>query len=128
MSTPKLPYEPGTRYSDSLTYDVATTEVVHGWQVFEQVRPDGTPTGRKSFVNHRGALCGICVAEMMRKSASEAALPNVLKALEAIEALGLHLLHHGQAVVGVGSPTTVAAATIAATATRALNEALGVRS
>ena len=35
-----LPYAPGTRYSNSETYDQATGEVVHGWQVFEQIRED----------------------------------------------------------------------------------------
>lgn len=56
----------GTRYSNSETYDQATDEVVYGWQVFEQCRPDGTLTGRKSFIDNNGTLCGIEIAETKR--------------------------------------------------------------
>lgn len=80
----KLKYEPGTRYSNSLIYDEATSEVVAGWQVFVQKRPDGTPTGRRSFVNNEGNLCGIEVANAMRKRAIHDAAPQLLEALSAL--------------------------------------------
>jgi len=59
----------GTRYTSSRTYDAATNEVVHGWQVFAQYREDGTPTGRKSFVDNNGNLCGIEIAKTKREQA-----------------------------------------------------------
>lgn len=123
----KLPYVPGTRYSNSLTYDVATTEVVHGFQVFEQRREDGTPTGRKGFVNHRGSLCSLSVADLMRREAQKEALPDLLAALERIEAGSTALLRHAQAVLGVGSEAAISAAVLASTAAAALERAMGVR-
>lgn len=79
-----LPYEPGTRYSNSETYDQATGEVVHGWQVFEQIRPDGTRTGRRSFVSNSGMLCSVDIASAMRLVALREAAPDVLDALKAL--------------------------------------------
>lgn len=61
--------QPGTRYTDSDFYDEATAERVHGWQVFIQKRPDGTPTGRRSFVDHKGRLCDLALAESRRREA-----------------------------------------------------------
>lgn len=77
-----LPYAPGTRYSNSETYDQATGEVVHGWQVFEQIRPDGTRTGRRSFVSNEGQLCSVEIAKAMRESALYNAAPELLTALK----------------------------------------------
>lgn len=45
--------------------------------------PAGQPTGRKSFVNHRGNLCSIEVAERMRERAREEARPQAIAALGA---------------------------------------------
>lgn len=77
-----LPYEPGTRYSNSETYDQATGEVVHGWQVFEQIRPDGTRTGRRSFLNNEGLLCSVEIAQAMREAAIYNAAQELLDALK----------------------------------------------
>lgn len=77
----KLKYPVGTRFSNSEIYDAATAEVVHGWQVFEQFREDGSPTGRKSFVDNNGGLCGIEIAESKRKQAIHDAAPEMLAAL-----------------------------------------------
>ena len=83
--TPGQIYEAGTRYSNSIIYDEATDERVHGWQVFVQKREDGTPTGRRSFINNSGVLCGIEIAEAERQRAIAAAAPDLLAALQAIE-------------------------------------------
>lgn len=80
----KLKYEVGTRYADSETYDEATDKVVHGWQVFRQCRPDGTPTGRESFVNHHGILCGLSIAESQRHDAITASAHELLESLKEI--------------------------------------------
>lgn len=77
----KLKYEPGTRYSNSEIYDEATSEVVNGWQVFVQKRPDGSLTGRRSFVNNAGILCGITLADTMRERAIRDSAPQLLEAL-----------------------------------------------
>lgn len=61
--------QPGTRYTDSEIYDEATAERVHGWQVFVQKHSDGTPTGRRSFVDHKGRLCCLSLAEVRRSEA-----------------------------------------------------------
>ena len=78
------PYAPGTRYSNSVIYDAATEEVVHGWQVFMEYLADGTPTGRKSFVNNSGILCGIEIAAAERERATRAAAPEMLAALQSV--------------------------------------------
>lgn len=85
MPETKLPQlarwvSPGTRYCDSTVYDEATDEVVHGFQVYVQKTPDGTPTGRRSFVNNQGALCGILMAEQERATAMQAAAPQLVSA------------------------------------------------
>ena len=80
----KLKYEPGTRFSNSVIYDEATSEVVSGWQVFMQKLPDGTATGCRSFVNNAGILCGIEVANAMRERAIRDAAPQLLEALSAL--------------------------------------------
>lgn len=81
-----LTYPVGTRYSNSRIYDSATAEVVHGWQVFEQMRATGpnlyAATGRRSFVNHEGILCGLDLAESERAKARAAECNNALFALE----------------------------------------------
>jgi hypothetical protein len=82
-----LPYEPGARYSNSAYYDVATAEVIHGWQVFEQRRPDGSPTGRRSFVDSSGNLCAIELAEAKRNHVIREAAPELLEALVAMQEL-----------------------------------------
>lgn len=79
-----LNYPIGTRYSNSGTYDEATAEISHGWQVFEQRRADGTSTGRRSFVNNSGMLCGIQIAEAERARAIRDAAPDLLAALALI--------------------------------------------
>lgn len=68
----------GTRYSNSEVYDEATSEVVHGYQVYVQKRADGTSTGRRSFVNDKGVLCGIEMAERERQQAIQDAAPLLL--------------------------------------------------
>lgn len=70
-------YTPGTRHSYSEVYDEATTEIEHGWQIFIQKRSDGTPTGRRSFVNNQGILCGVEIAEQMRAAATRDAAPDL---------------------------------------------------
>jgi hypothetical protein len=84
MNARTLTYPVGTLYSNSEIYDQATDEVVHGWQVFKQLRPDGTPTGRKSFINHRGNLCGVEVAERMRQRAPADCASELLASLKAM--------------------------------------------
>jgi hypothetical protein len=74
----------GTRYSSSETYDQATDEVVHGFQVFEQCRPDGSLTGRKSFINNGGILCGIEIAEHERHQAILDSAHDLLDALKEV--------------------------------------------
>lgn len=74
------PYPVGARYSNSEVYDEATDEVVHGFQVFVQKRPDGTPTGRRSFVNAQGVLCGLAMAEAERARELSEAAPALLSA------------------------------------------------
>lgn len=78
----RLKHPVGTRFSNSETYDQATDEVIHGWQVFEQCRPDGTFTGRKSFIDNHGCLCGIDIAEAKRRMATESTAPELLEALQ----------------------------------------------
>jgi hypothetical protein len=80
-------YPIGTRYSNSEIYDEATDEHVHGWQVFIQKRPDGTPTGRRSFVDQDGKLCGIELAAAKRAGAIRDAAPDLLAACQAAEPL-----------------------------------------
>jgi len=80
-------FAPGTRYSNSEIYDEATAEVVHGWQVFVQKRADGTPTGRRSFVDPNGNLCSIDLAAAMRAQAISQAAPELLDALAKTEAV-----------------------------------------
>lgn len=84
MTTQNLPYAPGTRFSNSEIYDEATAELVHGWQVFIQKRPDGTPTGRRSFVDHKGSLCGIEIAEQRRALAISEIAPELVAYLPAL--------------------------------------------
>lgn len=78
-----IKYPVGTRYSNSSTGDEATAEILHGYQVFQQAqcRPDGTLTGRKSFINEHGVLCGIELAEGARNAAIHNAAPKMLEAL-----------------------------------------------
>lgn len=72
----------GTRYSNSKTYDQATDKFIHGWQIFEQCQPDGTLTGRKSFIDNTGTLCGIELAETKRYQAILDSAHDLLDALE----------------------------------------------
>lgn len=77
-------YPAGTRYSNAVTYDEATYEFAHGWQVFQQRRQDGTPTGHKSFINNDGILCGVEIAERERARAMQQAAPMLLEALQVL--------------------------------------------
>jgi hypothetical protein len=81
---PGIPLPAGTRYSNSLSYDVATDQVVEGFQVFAQYREDGTPTGRRSFVNNDGTLCGLSIAEAERERAIKQEARFLLEALARI--------------------------------------------
>lgn len=76
-----LPHAPGTRYSNSAVYDEATDRVVHGWQVFIQKDADGKPTGRESFVDNDGMLCGLGVARVRRDEAAARNAHNLAGAL-----------------------------------------------
>lgn len=76
----------GTRYSDAQWYDVATDEVVCGFQVFEQYSPKGEPTGRKSILVG-DILCGIELAEGMRQHRILEAAPQLLKLAERVARL-----------------------------------------
>lgn len=75
MTTTTINFKPGvmlpvgTRFCDSLYYDEATDRVVEGFQVFRQVDPEGEPTGRDSFVDNAGALCGVSIAKIKRQMA-----------------------------------------------------------
>ena len=82
--TPGTLYPVGTRYSNSIVYDEATAEVVHGFQVFRQMTAQGEPTGRLSFINNRGTLCGIEIAEQERQRARQDAAADMLAALQSI--------------------------------------------
>lgn len=73
-------YPVGERFSNSEVYDEATAEVVHGFQVFAQKREDGSPTGRRSFVNAQGVLCGLEMAESERARELADAAPDLLSA------------------------------------------------
>jgi hypothetical protein len=86
---PQLKYPIGTRYIDSEIYDEATDEVAHGWQVFRQCTPDGKPTGRKSFVNQHGNLCGLSIAEQCRKDAVVSSAHEAIELLAKAQLLGL---------------------------------------
>lgn len=81
-------YPVGTRYNNSPTYDEATNEVVHGWQVFVQKSPDGTLTGRKSFVDNKGTLFCISIAERKRDEAIQSQAFCLAKVLGTLEAEG----------------------------------------
>lgn len=80
-----LLYPVGTRFTNSLIYDEATSEVVHGWQVFVQKAQDGAPTGRKSFVDNKGILCGISLAERKREEAIQAQAFSMAMILGALD-------------------------------------------
>lgn len=92
-------YPPGTRYSDSTYYDVATDRFVHGFQVFTQHAPDGTPTGRQSILDNNGLLCGLATAEAKRQEAIRSAAPAMLHSLrelvQVLESAGLLNLSRG---------------------------------
>lgn len=83
LHTPGAVYPAGTRYSNSITYDEATDELIHGWQVFIQKAPDGTPTGDRSFLNNQGRLCGESIAKQERERATREAAPELLAAAQA---------------------------------------------
>lgn len=83
-----LVYPVGTRFSNSHIYDEATSEVVHGWQIFVQKDPDGNLTGRKSFVDNKGGLCDISVAERKRDEAIQARAFCMAKVLATLESEG----------------------------------------
>ncbi len=85
---------PGTRYSNSTIYDEATAEVQHGWQVWVQKNPDGTPTGRRSFVDDDGMLYNIDLAECKRAEAITKSAPKLLSALSKAEAVLSQLQEH----------------------------------
>ncbi len=92
-------YPAGARYSEATYYDVATDRFVHGFQVFTQHAPDGSPTGRQTFLDNHGKLCSLALAEAKRKEAIEAAADDLLDGLkdlvDIIEAAGLHNLTRG---------------------------------
>ena len=99
--TPGVIYPAGTRYSNS-TYDEATDELTHGWQVFIQKFPDGTPTGRRSFMNNRGILCVESIAKQERERATRDAAPELLAALESfIRAPGVGSNGPGSSTIAV---------------------------
>jgi hypothetical protein len=77
-----LKYPVGTRYSNSEYYDRATSRIAHGWQVFEQVAPNGNLTGRESFVNNTGSLCGLDIAKIIRQSAIQNSADELVKSLK----------------------------------------------
>lgn len=80
-----MKYPVGTRHCDAVIYDEATDEVVEGFQVFRQCKPDGTPTGRKAIlVGSR--LMGLSLAKTMREEAVTEAAPAMLQALKDIVA------------------------------------------
>lgn len=81
-------FDPGTRYSNSATYDVATAEVnKFGDTIFEQRRPDDVPTGRRSVVIG-GQLVSETIAEAIHRSQAEA------RALELRDALRRMLVQY----------------------------------
>lgn len=81
-------YAPGTRYSNSETYDEATDDAVDGFQVFRQCRPDGTPTDRLSFVNPiSGSLTALCMTAHVRKQCAESELFKALRLVERVARL-----------------------------------------
>ena len=82
--TPGTLYPVGTRYSNSIVYDEATAEVVHGWQVFRQMTPEGGPTGRRSFINNQGTLCGVEIAWQERQRAIVDTAHEMLDALREV--------------------------------------------
>lgn len=84
----QLKYPVGTRYSNSQTYDEASCEVVHGWQVFIQKNPDGSLTGRRSFVDNKGTLCGLMTAERKRDEAIQSQAHCMAKVLSTLESEG----------------------------------------
>lgn len=74
-----LTYTPGTRYSNAVTYDEATDDTIDGFQVFRQCRPDGTPTGRASFVHPvSGHLMSIEMTLHVRKECAKRQLVPAL--------------------------------------------------
>jgi hypothetical protein len=78
------PYPVGTLYSNSLYYDVALNEFAHGFQVFEQRGPDGTPTGRRSILDNNGVLRSTDIAGKLRAEAVRDSAPELLAALKDI--------------------------------------------
>lgn len=78
-----LSYIPGTRYLNPRTYDVATDEVVHGFQVFEQIC-DGKATGLRSFIDVDGTLVSVELAQMRRQDIIDTNAHKLLWALEAL--------------------------------------------
>lgn len=80
-----MKYPTGTRFDNSITYDEATDEVVEGFQVFRQCRPDGTPTGRRSIVAHDSTgtphLVAVTLAVDLRRRAIRDASHDLLAAL-----------------------------------------------
>ena len=80
-------YAPGTRYSNSVTYDEATDRANEfGDTIFAQKREDGTPTGRESVVVG-GQLITLEVAGKVHDELVRQAAPELLKALEASAAV-----------------------------------------
>lgn len=83
-----LPYLAGTRYSNAITYDEATDETAHGFQIFRQCRPDGTPTGRASFVHPiTGNLMGLDMAQAVRTECRKRQLSAALALAERVARL-----------------------------------------
>lgn len=75
-------YEPGTRYSNSLSPDIATDRLnEHGDTIFVQHREDGTPTGRESVVIG-GNIYGAELAGEVHASNTREASPLLLTALQ----------------------------------------------
>jgi len=72
---------------------VATDRFVHGFQVFVQHAPDGSPNERQTFLDNQGNLCSLALAEAKRKEATQAAAEDLLSGLQdlvdIIEAAGL---------------------------------------
>lgn len=78
-----LSYTPGTRYSNPREYDIATEEVIHGFQVFERIEGD-VHTGHKTFVDIDGNLVAVEMAERRRDDIIEANAHKLLWALESL--------------------------------------------
>lgn len=80
-------YPAGADDSNAAYSDVATDRYVHGFQVFAQYRPNGEPTGRHTFLDQNGMLCGLALAERKRREAVLTAAPDLLSSLKTLVCL-----------------------------------------